>query len=100
MISCFVDIFIVLVPTWKLIGYSFYDLLQDTWSSFLISLAMVLNVWLVAQIDVSLIVSLLLQIVAGVIVYIGVSASFKTRNFVNVIIILRVLFKKKNNNKM
>lgn len=95
MISCFVDIFIVLVPTWKLIGYSFYDLLQDTWSSFLISLAMVLNVWLVAQIDVSLIVSLLLQIVAGVIVYIGVSASFKTRNFVNVIIILRVLFKKK-----
>lgn len=96
MISCFIDVFIVLIPTYKLIGYSFYDLFQDTGSSFLISLAMALNVWLVSQINVPLVSSLLLQIITGIVVYIGVSACFKTKNFVSALVIVKMLFKKKD----
>lgn len=95
MISCFIDVFIVLIPTYKLIGYSFYDLFQDTGSSFLISLAMALNVWLVSQINVPLVLSLLLQIITGIVVYIGVSACFKTKNFVSALVIIKRVFRKK-----
>ena len=95
MISCFIDVFIVLIPTYKLIGYSFYDLFQDTGSSFLISLAMALNVWLVSQINVPLVLSLLLQIITGIVVYIGVSACFKTKNFVSALAIIKRVFRKK-----
>lgn len=68
-ISCFVNAF----PNKKLVGYSYGEQLRDMLPSFLASIGMFIVVLMIGQIGLSNVVTILLQVAVGVIVYFSVA---------------------------
>ncbi|MBO5286901.1 MAG: lipopolysaccharide biosynthesis protein [Clostridia bacterium] len=77
-ISCFVNSF----PNKKLIGYSYLEQMKDILPSFLLSMAMFGGVYLLTYLSIPTIVTLLLQIVTGVAIYMLGSALFRLKGFI------------------
>ena len=83
-ISCFVNA----SPNKKLIGYSYFEQMCDILPSFAASLVMLAGVWAVGLLPLTPILLLVLQILVGVLIYLGISASTKMMPFV---ILLKIL---------
>lgn len=76
-ISCFINAY----PNKKLIGYSYFEQMKDIFPSFIVSIAMMLCVLALELLHWGVIVTLILQVVVGVIVYIGLSALLRLPAF-------------------
>ncbi len=83
MISCLVDVVLVMVPVKKIIGYTFGDLAKDTLPILAVSLIMGGAVWAVGLLNFSPLVSLVLQVACGGLLYVLLSALFKLKSFVD-----------------
>ncbi len=73
LISCFVNAF----PNKKLIGYSYIDQLKDVFPTFLMSAIMFLCVYAVGILKTNMVLTLLIQVITGLVVYLALSVILK-----------------------
>ena len=78
MLSCFVNAH----PNKKIVGYSYFEQMKDILPAFALSVFMFACVYAVQFIGLSSILTLLIQIPVGVVVYLVGSAVFRLDNFV------------------
>lgn len=76
LLSSVVDIFLIMVPISRLLHYSFGDLWKDIKAPLFISLSMAICVLVIGKLPLSPLPLLILQILGGVIVYLGASLLF------------------------
>ena len=81
------------------IGYAYREMLVDYLPTIVISLVMAGATFLVGLCPLSEIVKFILQILAGVIVYVGLSILTKNKNFHFIVSKAKSMFKKKNTDK-
>lgn len=77
IISCFVNAF----PNKKLIGYSYFEQMQDIFPSFFAASIMCAVVLLVGTLQFNAILTIVLQVIVGVIVYVLISVMVKLEPF-------------------
>jgi len=75
------DCFINAYPNKKLIDYSFYEQLKDYMPPLIISLIMFGVVYITGFLNISIVIKLLLQVILGIIVYVGLSMLIKVEGF-------------------
>lgn len=68
-------------PNWKLLNYNYFEQLRDILPSIIIAVGMEICVYFISFIPMPTIVTLLIQIVIGAVIYIGVSAALKLEEF-------------------
>ena len=90
-ISCFVNA----MPNKKLIGYSFSQQLFDILPSFLMSIIMFISVLSLQLIGLTDIITLILQMVAGIIIYLVLSATFKVKPYLILLDVVKNMIKDK-----
>ena len=78
LISCFINA----SPNKKLIDYSYLEQIKDIAPSFLGALLMFFGVWAVELLQMGTIITLVLQVLMGVVLYIAFSAIFKLKPFI------------------
>ena len=86
-----------IINTWpnrKLLDYSYPDQLKDILPSILLAVGMGICVWLVSLLHLSDVITLLLQIPLGAVIYIGASAALHLDSYVFLIDTLRPMLKK------
>lgn len=81
VITCFLSCFVNASPNKKLVGYSYFEQMKDILPSFLVSIAMLAVVLGIGMLSIAPIVLLPIQIVAGMVLYIGLSAIFRIESF-------------------
>ena len=81
IVSGVVSLFINAWPNRKLLGYKYSMQLRDIMPAALASLAMAACVWPVTLLGMGDLVTLLIQVPLGVIVYVAISAVFKIDSF-------------------
>lgn len=95
VLSCFVNAY----PNKKLIGYSYFEQMRDLLPSMVLSLIMCGTVLTVELIGLSDMLTLVLQVLVGVGVYIGLSAALKIETFYYLLGTLKAMvIKKKTKN--
>ncbi len=77
IISCFVNAY----PNKNLIGYSYFEQMRDILPSFVLSLIMCAMVLSLTMLSANAIIILVIQITAGIVIYVGLSAIFKPEPF-------------------
>lgn len=89
--SCFINAY----PNKKLIDYSYLEQVKDYLPSLIASILMFLVVFGVGQIECSMILKLLLQVIVGVLVYVVLSAIFRLQGFKILVNVLKGIFNKR-----
>ena len=87
------------LPSKKLVDYSFIQQIKDIIPNLSISFIMALCVWLIGFLDLPIILLFLFQIIAGIVIYIGLSILTKNESFEYVINLIRTLLSKNKENK-
>lgn len=82
VISSMIDAVIVLIAARRLIGYSMGDMVRDVGPSFVLSAIMAVAVWVIGQIDMPVFVLLMIQVVCGIVIYIGLSAAVRANGYI------------------
>lgn len=90
-----ISMFINIYPNKKLIGYSLIEQLTDILPSFLLSLAMGAIVSVCSCLKLPLFLLLLLQVIVGVVSYVGLSMIFKEESLLYLINTIRNIIRKK-----
>ncbi len=90
LISSFINAY----PNSKLIGYSYLEQIRDILPSLLCAAFMCAAVLFIGELDLMPIIILLIQIVAGVVIYLSLSCLFKLEPFKLVIRLMRGISKK------
>ncbi len=75
--SCFINAY----PNKKLLGYSYFEQMKDILPSFAISVVMMLGVLVLEMLHWSDVVTLILQVIVGVAVYVGLSVLLRLTSF-------------------
>ncbi len=83
-------------PNKKLLGYSFLEQMKDILPNILLALLMGVPVFFIQYIDLPVIVILMLQVLAGAVIYIGASAIFKYESFGYIVGMIKNILKRKN----
>lgn len=91
LISCFINAY----PNKKLVGYSYFEQMRDILPSFLLSVVMLGCVLAIQLLKLNSILTLLLQIVTGVAVYVLLSMLFKLTPFQLVLEVIKNLLNKR-----
>lgn len=73
------------IPNKKLIGYSYLDQLKDLLPNLLTSVAMGVSVYFMKFIPINIYLLLVLQVLAGVIIYFGLNIIIKNKNLIYII---------------
>ncbi len=81
MITTLISTFINASPNKRLIGYSYFEQARDLAPSFLISIAMCGSVWALGLLPLAPVWLLLIQIPAGIAIYVALSALFRLKPF-------------------
>ncbi|GFI10148.1 teichuronic acid biosynthesis protein TuaB [Lachnospiraceae bacterium] len=89
-----ISLFINAYPNKKLIDYSLMEQFQDFIPSGIISFVMFIICYFIEFIGFSSIITILIQIVAGVIFYTTASLLFKIPSFEKILVLLKILMKK------
>ena len=76
-ISCFINAY----PNRELLGYSYFEQMRDILPSFLTAIVMCAVVLGVGMLDLGLILTLVVQVIVGVAVYLGLSALLRLEPF-------------------
>ncbi len=87
--------FINAMPNKKFIGYGYFEQIKDILPSILMSVLMLASVYCIGIIVHNEILALVIQIVSGMVVYIGLSALFKIESFIYLFDILKNIKKRK-----
>lgn len=95
IICCFVNAY----PNKKLINYSYVEQMRDMLPSVILSMVMFCGVLLVGKIDCGIWAKLFLQIICGVVFYIGGSGLFKIQAFQRVVDLVNTSICERKNNK-
>ena len=96
LISCFINA----VPNKKLLNYSYFEQLKDMMPSMLLSLGMCAVVCSILLLDIPAWLTLIIQIITGIVVYIGCAWLFKLECFIYLKnMIAGYLSRKKGNKK-
>ena len=77
LISCFINAY----PNKKLINYSYAEQMRDILPAFALAIVMFVSVYAMSYIELHYVVVLMLQIFAGILVYIGGSVIFRLKGF-------------------
>lgn len=93
IISCFVNA----APNKKLILYSYKEQISDILPSLILSLIMFITVWAIELLKLSAIVTLLIQVILGITIYLVLSAVFHVKPFIKVLEIAKEFKLQKNN---
>ena len=92
IISCFVNA----APNKKLILYSYKEQISDILPSLILSLIMFIVVWAIELFKLSAIVTLLIQVVLGITIYLVLSTVFHVKPFIKVLEIAKEFKSQKN----
>ena len=95
VISCFVNAY----PNRKLVGYSYRQQMADILPTLLLSAAMGVAVWSVLLLGLSNLVTLLIQIPLGILIYLFGSWLFKMESFTYLLTMIKGYLKRKNSKK-
>lgn len=98
VLTMYLEILIDAIPNQKIMGYSFYEQLQDLLPPILLSGAMFLIVTFVGQWGLPVLLQLIVQIAVGVIVYAGGAALLRLESFFYILNTARSFFKQKRTN--
>lgn len=77
LLSCFINAW----PNKKLIGYSYLEQMKDILPSFIAAILMLFGVWAVELLQIGTIITLIVQVLVGVVVYAALSIIFKMKPF-------------------
>lgn len=77
VISAFTSSFINAFPNTKIVSYSYIEQMKDIVPSFILALVMLTVVLAIGLLSLPIVVKLVLQVIGGVIVYIGLSVLFR-----------------------
>lgn len=91
LISCFVNAH----PNKKLIDYSYTEQIKDISPAILFSAVMLGAVWLIARITLPPLITVMLQVVGGIVVYLTLSLIFRPKG----LLVLLAIFKKADNDQ-
>ena len=95
-ISMWIDVAIITFPVNKLIGYSALDLIKGLYKIFIAVAIMAVAVFLVGLISLPNVVTLLLQVVVGVAVYVFACIALKEQSFYELLTFIKSKGKKKD----
>lgn len=95
MFTTFISCFINAYPNKKLIGYSYFEQMKDMLPSFLISLVMLGCVLSVEMLNMHIALTLVIQVILGVVVYVLLSALFQLSPFKLLLGELKKILKKR-----
>lgn len=93
IVTSIISIFINAYPNKKLLDYSIMEQLKDISKSFTISLIMLVLVYLMNYININIYLLLILQVVAGILIYIGISYIMKNESLNYIIDTIKNKFK-------
>lgn len=79
--SCWLDVVFCALPNGRLLGYGFAKQFKDVWKSIMISCVMGVTVWAMGLVTMPLILKLLVQVSAGIVVYIILCWAMKIEGF-------------------
>ena len=96
LIATLIDAIIKSVLANKLIGYSIVDQIKDTKESILMGTVMLVVVYAISFIDMNLLLMLIIQILVGIIAYLGLSILTKSESFYFVLDYINSFRKKKS----
>ncbi len=91
LINCFVNAY----PNKKLVGYSYFEQMRDILPSFAASVVMLGGVLLLGLLPLSSILLLVVQIFAGILIYLAISVLFKPKPFMLLLQTVKKMFHKK-----
>lgn len=94
-VSSVIGSFINSFPNLKLLNYSFLEQWKDISPSLFISLIMGLIVYMVQWIELNTLLTLCIQIVVGVMLYVGLAKMFKLESFTYLLLIFKDLLNSK-----
>lgn len=80
-------------PNKKLLGYGYIEQFHDFFPSILLSIIMGICVYLIGFLPFNIIITLIIQIFAGAVIYIGLSAIFRLEEFEYLVGMIRGFFK-------
>ena len=89
IITSIISTFINSYPNKKLLNYSYIQQLKDITGAVIMSFLMMIIVYLMNYIEINIYLLLVLQIIIGIIIYVGISYIFKNENLVYMITILK-----------
>ena len=81
IITTMISFVVNATPNKKLIGYSYFEQVRDLLPSFAASLTMLAAVWLIGFINLPLILKLVVQVLAGIVIYIVLAVVFKLKPY-------------------
>ena len=84
-----ISMFVNMIPNGRLIGYTLKEQLADFMPSLLLSAIMAALVWCIGRIEMNILLLLLIQVVAGGIIYVAGSLITRNKNFTYFISIIR-----------
>lgn len=83
-ISMWLDVVIVMIPVKKLIGFGLIDMFKDSWKTILTTLIMAAIIFGLGYIKINYIVLLVIQIFAGIFIYVLLCRLFKNDIYLNI----------------
>ena len=95
LISTLIASFVNAFPNKKLLGYSYFEQIRDMLPQLGLSLAMAAIVYCVEFLKLSSIITLLIQIPLGVLIYIAASKMFKVESFEYILSMIKNMLSKK-----
>ena len=95
VITTFISSFINASPNRKLVGYSYFEQMMDILPSFIMSIIMLGAVLLIGQLQLHNILIICIQVVAGVVIYVGLSAITRAKPFMFVLNAIKTALNKK-----
>lgn len=95
LINTFVSSIVNTFPNKKLLNYRYFDQLRDIFPALFCALAMGVVVWFVGLIKMNMILSLIVQVLTGAVVYLLLSVMFKLESFYYLLGIIKTIFNKK-----
>ena len=81
-------------PNWKLLNYNYVEQLKDIFSGIVLAVFMGVCVYFIGLLTLPTIITLLIQIIAGAVIYIGASALLKLEEFEYLLGMIKSFLKK------
>ena len=82
-------------PNWKLLNYNYFEQLKDIMPSIILAVVMSIFVWTIELLNLSTIITLVIQVALGAVIYIVGSKIFKIDSFVYLWNIIKPILNKK-----
>ena len=99
IVTSIISVFINAHPNKKILNYNIKEQIKDIWIYLLLSLIMFVAVWLMNNIKINIYLLLILQIIAGMLIYIGISYIVKDESLNYIITTVKEKLKNRKKEK-